>query len=297
MRRLTLMLIALSFILAIAFAATRPRSTSTVATRSESNVVVAQSEPSTTSTQASSPSRKAVASATASSTTTSTTAPPNRLVEIDPTTTTTLLPQRVPQDPLGPSESTEDPSELPTDTLPPEVPALDFTEEREPKGVLPDEFSGEGSDAGIDTVGGEAGEVYVWYDGEEERRVRIVPNQTDDPVGDLPRDTNDTAGSAATGHTSGRAAPVFIDESTDETLTWDGGIVILLDPEWTDTDTTSFFAAQGFTPDQIEPLPLRNAFVIAVNASPNGIQTAAQLAQLDGVLSASPDWSVEFEPL
>ena len=203
----------------------------------------------------------------------------------------------MPQDPLGPSESTEDPRELPTDTLPPEVPALDFTEEREPKGVSPVESSGKGSDAGVDTVGGEAGEVYVWYDGEEERRVRVVPNQTEDPVGDLPRGTNDAGGSAATFDAPGRAAPAFIDESTDETLTWDGGILILLDPEWTNADTTSFFAAQGFTPDQIEPLPLHNAFVIATTATPDSLMLSAQLAQLDGVLSASPDWSDEFEPL
>ncbi len=294
MRRPIWALVALLFVSAIVFAATRPHITSTVATRAAPNAVVAQPEPSETEAQASSTDDRAAA------TSSTTSAPANGLVELE-TTTTTLLPQRVPQDPLGAGEQTQEPPEPPTDTLPPEVPALDFTEEREPKGVLPDEFSGEGSDAGIaaedGTEEGEAGEVYVWYDGEEERRVRVVPNQTDDPVGDLPRDTNDTAGSAATGHAPGLAEPVFIDESTDETLTWDGGIIIVLDPEWTDADTTSFFAAQGFTPDQIEPLPLRNAFVIAVNASPNGIQTAAQLAQLDGVLSASPDWSVEFEPL
>jgi hypothetical protein len=207
------------------------------------------------------------------------------------TTTTTSLPQAPSQEqesgePGNPEQSTV--------TLPPQGASLDLSQETEFDDVRPGDPEQDPDGAGADVGGYEEGEIYIWYDGDEERTVRLVPNFTDEASGDLPPAVYGSEGAAATGGGVGAVSFTFVDEGTNETKGWEGGIIVIFDPGLDAAQIGRLFSEQGIAESRVTPMLADNAFVVATAPGPQGLNLAATLAQLDGVLVANPNWEYEI---
>ena len=183
-------------------------------------------------------------------------------------------------------------------TLPPQGVELDFSEyhgDIEPPEAAPGNSTLDQLATGNDVEEPEQGQIYVWYEGDEERRVRLAPNLTTEQNGDEPLGIGDPAGSAASVGTQGQVAPVFVDDSTGVVMELPGGVLIAFVAEWDEAQINSFFAEQGIDRNAITPSALPNTFLIDTSAGFPSLLLAQKLAQLGGVDVAVPNWAFELE--
>jgi len=183
-------------------------------------------------------------------------------------------------------------------TLPPQGVEIDFSEfhgDIEPPAEAPGNSTLDELANSNDVEAPEQGQIYVWYEGDEERRVRLAPNLTSEQNGDEPLGIGDSTGSAATGGAQGQVAPVFVDDSTGEVMELPGGVLIAFVAEWDEAQINSFFAQQGIDINAITPSALPNTFLIDTAAGFPSLLLAQKLAQLEGVDIAVPNWAIELE--
>ena len=79
-------------------------------------------------------------------------------------------------------------------------------------------------------------------------------------------------------------------------MTLPGGVLLALDPEWSQEEVDAFFEDNGISSDQISELGfIENGFLVETNSGFPSLDLANELASQDGVMISSPNWSREVE--
>ena len=137
----------------------------------------------------------------------------------------------------------------------------------------------------------EEGQVYVWYDGDRTRRVRLQSDLTV-KTGSAGQGDEIVARSAVTDTQANRKAlPVFRSESSGNLMTLPGGVLVVFDPELDDAQISKFLTEQGISKNQVSPMLLDNAFEIGTEPGFPALELANRLATSAESLEASPNWS------
>ena len=139
----------------------------------------------------------------------------------------------------------------------------------------------------------EEGQLYVWYDGDRTRRVRLQSDLTVQTGSDGQGDEV-VARSAVTGtQANGQALPVFRSESSGKLMTLPGGVLVVFDSELDDAQISKFLTEQGISKNRVTPMLLHNAFEIETEPGFPALELANRLATSTESLVASPDWATD----
>ena len=147
------------------------------------------------------------------------------------------------------------------------------------------------------------GESYAWQDGDRTMTVKL---QTDLVVekgsGGLPRDavSANEGGTnvvrSADGQSKSDTLPVFRSES-GALMTLPGGVLLVLSSEWSQAETSAFFANNGIKMGRVSELDYAvNGFFIETEPGFPSLDLANSLAVQDGVEISSPNWGREAVP-
>jgi len=141
-------------------------------------------------------------------------------------------------------------------------------------------------------VHADEGQVYTYQDGD--RTVRVVL-QSDLEVGeDGTRSSGEhivTKDSAATRGDESSGQPVFRSESSGILMTLPGGVLLVLDAEWSTAETSAFFARNRITLNRVSATETAaNSFFVETDPGFPSLELANALAAQDGVRIASPNW-------
>ena len=134
------------------------------------------------------------------------------------------------------------------------------------------------------------GPVYTYADGDRTVRVRL---QSDLEVSG---DSNVARGSGehiVTKDSSRRSTgqPVFRSESSGTLMTLPGGVLLVLDAEWSTAETNAFFARNRIKLSRVSDLDVAaNSFFVETKPGFTSLNLANTLAAQDGVLISSPNW-------
>ena len=80
-------------------------------------------------------------------------------------------------------------------------------------------------------------------------------------------------------------------------MTLPGGVLLVLDPEWSQAQVNSFFSANGIKLDRVSELDyVDNGFFVETEPGFPSLELANTLAALEGVAVSSPNWSRESTP-
>ncbi len=142
--------------------------------------------------------------------------------------------------------------------------------------------------------------LYTWQDGDRTRRAWL---QTDLVLQQTSENTaNDVVvreGRAESiverqpRHDGQSTLPVFRSDSGSLT-TLPGGVLLVLDGEWSQAQVDAFFAGQGITADRVEEQSfVPNAFLVDTAPGFPSLELANALAGEEGVVISSPDGSNE----
>ena len=147
------------------------------------------------------------------------------------------------------------------------------------------------------------GTVYTWYDGDQVMRAVL---QNDLGVQKTSANTESDKVVVAKGQDSivrkqstqgSDVQPVFRPESGEGLMTLPGGVLLALEPGWDDAEVKKFFAGNDIAKDRLTELDfLDNGFLVSTEPGFPALDLANDLAHLDGVVSAIPNWSREREP-
>lgn len=187
---------------------------------------------------------------------------------------------------LGPQAHAQppEPTQLPEPGQTPGFPGSRFLQES----GLPD-FSGPPE-----------GPVYTWKDGDRTRRVFLQPDLViaadgaiaasgrEAPQGGPGLIVSASSADAVGGH------PVFRSQS-GSMMTLPGGVLLIFDGAWGEAETDAFFARQGISRDRVGPLgEIPNGFTVETAPGFASLVLANSLAELEGVVVASPNWWQEL---
>ncbi len=135
---------------------------------------------------------------------------------------------------------------------------------------------------------GVQGRVYTYRDGDRAVRVRLQPDL--EVSGSSTSSTGehivakDSAG-RSTGH------PVFRSESSGTLMTLPGGVLLVLEAEWSTAETHAFFARNRITLNRVSVMEVAtNSFFVETAPGFPSLDLANALAAQDGVRIASPNW-------
>ena len=158
----------------------------------------------------------------------------------------------------------------------------------------------EGDHSGLE--GDNPGTVYTWQDGDRTLRVVLEPRQAvHETVADTTEDGEVDKGASDNivrerSVPGGDGQPVFRSESGGELMTLPGGIMLALDPEWDQHTVEKFFSRNGIAFDRTSELDfLPNGFFVETEPGFPSLELANTLADQDGVILSSPNWSREVE--
>ena len=177
------------------------------------------------------------------------------------------------------------------------VDSLGSSGKQEPISAVDSDSTQKGGSA---TDGPVQGESYTWQDGDRTMTVRL---QTDLVVekdsGGMPRDVvaADEGGASvvrsADGQSKSDTLPVFRSES-GAVMTLPGGVLLVLNSEWSTAEVNSFFSNNGIGMDRVSELDYAaNGFFIETEPGFPSLDLANELAALDGVEVSSPNWGRE----
>ena len=90
--------------------------------------------------------------------------------------------------------------------------------------------------------------------------------------------------------------PVFRSASGGELMTLPGGVLLSLDPEWSQGTVEEFFAENDIPRQATSELDfLKNGFVVETSSGLPSLEFANKLAGQEGVVSAVPNWARDVE--
>ena len=171
-----------------------------------------------------------------------------------------------------------------------------------PGEVVPSADRDPKADAGGDDA--VQGATYTWQDGDRTLTVHLqtelavqkgAPGSTADVVA-----RDGSGGSIVRKAVGSRAAsdelPVFRSES-GRLMTLPGGVLLILDPEWSEAQVKSFFSENGIKMGRVSELGyVDNGFFVETEPGFPSLTLANSLAERDGVEVSSPNWSRESVP-
>ena len=77
-------------------------------------------------------------------------------------------------------------------------------------------------------------------------------------------------------------------------MTLPGGVLLVLDADWTATEVNAFFASNSIKLDQISELDfVDNGYFVETDPGYPSLNLANKLASQDGVIISSPNWWTE----
>lgn len=143
----------------------------------------------------------------------------------------------------------------------------------------------------------EQGTVYTWEDGDATQRVVLQDSlvlQDNDSVTSedevLVRGVSDSIVQRGTDEVVD-SGPVFRSESGGGLMTLPGGVLVALDPGWTEQQVQEFFAQNGISPESTSALGfIENGFLIETEPGFPSLELANELAAHNGVEISSPNW-------
>ena len=158
----------------------------------------------------------------------------------------------------------------------------------------------EGDHSGLE--GDNPGTVYTWQDGDRTLRVVLEPRQAvhetvadTTEYGEVEKGASDNIVQERSGSGSD-GQPMFRSESGGELMTLPGGIILALDPEWDQHTVERFFSRNGIALNRTSELDfLPNGFFVETEPGFPSLELANTLAEQDGVILSSPNWSREVE--
>ncbi len=134
------------------------------------------------------------------------------------------------------------------------------------------------------------GRVYTYADGDRTVRVRL---QSDLEVSGDGSSARGSGEHIVTKDSSRRSTgqPVFRSESSGTLMTLPGGVLLVLDAEWSKAETNAFFARNRIKLSRVSDLALTaNSFLVETEPGFPSLNLANTLAAQDGVLISSPNW-------
>ena len=155
----------------------------------------------------------------------------------------------------------------------------------------------ENSQKSNESTGPVQGQTYTWEDGDRTLTAYLQTDLVvDDGSDDSPRDVvaaNAGGGNIVKG-TGGRSdggeLPVFRSES-GTLMTLPGGVLLVLEPEWSAAQVSSFFSSNGIKLDRVSELSYApNGFFVEMEPGFPSLELANTLAAQDGVELSSPNW-------
>lgn len=134
------------------------------------------------------------------------------------------------------------------------------------------------------------GVLYTWRDGEHTRSVWLQPGR-EDGTGDAVLSGPSSEGIAE--HANQSAGPVFLSEG-GILMTLPGGVVLVLEESWDSARVSRFLREQGIAAGRVAPRDyVPNAFLVATEPGFASLTLANSLAEVEGVVIASPNWRAE----
>ncbi len=132
------------------------------------------------------------------------------------------------------------------------------------------------------------GQVYTYQDGD--RTVRVVLQPDLEVSGSTTRSTGEhIVAKDRAGRSTG--PPVFRSESSGTLMTLPGGVLLVLEAEWSTAETHAFFARNKITLNRVSVMEVTtNSFFVETAPGFPSLDLANALATQDGVRIASPNW-------
>ena len=158
----------------------------------------------------------------------------------------------------------------------------------------------EATPKGTQGQGGSSNTEYAWKDGDRTLTVILQPDLV------VEEDDSGTAksngGVGASGGTVVKSAdgqgqksgqPVFKSQS-GSLMTLPGGVLLVLDADWTATEVNAFFATIEIKQTQVSELDfVDNGYFVETEPGFPSLNLANKLASQDGVIISSPNWWTE----
>ena len=137
-------------------------------------------------------------------------------------------------------------------------------------------------------------QVHTWRDGDVTRRVWVEVEQPPEQESDMAlRDAVLPVDGDRKVQEDG-ADLVFYSESSGAPMTLPGGVLLVLNAEWTEDEVASFFSSNGIAESSVSPLGyLPNGFFVETAPGLPSLNLANALATQAGVLLSSPNWHRE----
>ncbi len=147
------------------------------------------------------------------------------------------------------------------------------------------------------------GSSYTWEDGDRTLTVYLQTDLAVEQGSDgLPRDVvaadggEDRVVRGVGGQPQDDALPVFRSDY-GELMTLPGGVLLILDAEWSEAETDAFFSTNSIKMDRVSELSYAaNGFFIRTEPGFPSLELANALALQDGVEVSSPNWAREEVP-
>lgn len=159
--------------------------------------------------------------------------------------------------------------------------------------------------AAVGTAPG-SGEVrvpFTYWDGDDQVTVYLVAEPSEAQAWAQDGAAASDAASALSRATDRRLPPaswssaetVFETQSGIE-MSLPGGVILMLDPEWSPQQAAAFFAEHGIEPrDATEMSWIDNGFVVDADPGVGSLLLANSLVGQPGVVMSAPDWAFELE--
>jgi len=141
-----------------------------------------------------------------------------------------------------------------------------------------------------DSGQGGQGRVYTYADGDRTVRVRLQSDLEVSGAGSIARGSGEHI---VTKDSSRRSTglPVFRSESSGTLMTLPGGVLLVLEAEWSRARTNSFFARNRIKLNRVSALDIAaNSFFVETEPGFPSLELANALAAQDGVRISSPNW-------
>ena len=153
----------------------------------------------------------------------------------------------------------------------------------------------------VSSVAGVKEAVYTWRDGDRTERVLLqidltvqetTTNRPDVVV--IAKGLKHSIVQKRPAH-GPDAQPVFRSESDGGLMTLPGGVLLGLDPEWSEAEVEDFFSRHIPEAQRSEIGFLPNGFLIETEPGFPSLELANELADQPGVVLSSPNWQRELE--
>lgn len=141
----------------------------------------------------------------------------------------------------------------------------------------------------------EEGSTYTWQDGDRTLRVTLQPGLSVGKEGNIvSSDESKARANSEGGRGDESALPVFTTGS-GTLMTLPGGVLLTLDPDWSQADIEAFLSENDIAPDHISEREWpQNSFFIETEPGFPSLNLANELAKQEGVKYSTPNWQMQM---